>query len=83
MRLKPEAEAILAGWIGSEVHISAEHTKFGVFCALTDAGLLQRIRRYKTRCGFRYVFRPTALGEQEIVRIIDSRVDEINRSEPA
>lgn len=60
----------------------ADSSKYTTYCALATAGYLMHVRRYVRRQGACHVFRPTALGEQTIVSIIDSRVDDINRSEP-
>lgn len=85
MQLKPAAENLLvrisrAGLTG--LSLSSDTQSYRIALRLQDTGLVQFVRRSTARMGARWTFRLTGSGEQVAARIQDSRLDEINRSEP-
>lgn len=86
MKLKPEAEALLirisrAGADG--LSLSSDTKSYRIALALRNDGLVRFVRRSVARMAARWTVRLTGTGEQRVASIEDSRVDEINRSEPA
>lgn len=85
MSLKPAAENLIvrisrAGADG--VSLSSDGESYRIALRLRDAGLVQFVRREKRTISVRWTVRLTGKGEQVAASIADSRLDEINRSEP-
>lgn len=86
MALKPAAEDLIvrisrAGTDG--LSLSSDAESYRIALRLRDAGLVEFVRRQIRTVSVRWTVRLTGKGEQVAAAIADSRLDEINRSEPA
>lgn len=85
MQLKPAAENLIvrisrAGLPG--LSLSSDAQSYRIALALQRDGFVEFIRRTVATVSVRWLVRLTGKGEQAAARIQDSRLNEINRSEP-
>jgi hypothetical protein len=85
MQLKPAAENLLvriSRGPSTGITLSSDTQSYRIALALQRDGFVQFSRRTVATVSVRWLVRLTGTGEQAAARIVDSRVDEINRSEP-